>query len=135
VRTVWTSRDIDAAAATAWQVLTDLEQWPEWGPSVRKARVRGGHLAPGATGTITTAVGVELGFEITTYEPGVRWAWKVAGIGATDHRVEPLGATRCRVGFGVPWPAAAYLAVCRVALHRIDVAARRLEANGMKDPT
>ena len=71
-------------------------------------------------------LGVRLSFEITAHEDGVRWAWTVAGVPATDHTVEALGAERCRVGFGVPWPAALYLVVCRVAL-------RRLESLAMQD--
>jgi hypothetical protein len=43
----------------------------------------------------------------------------VAGIPATGHRVEALGPGRCRVVFEVPLLAAPYLAVCRLAAHRI----------------
>jgi hypothetical protein len=102
-----------------WDLLVDPDAWPRWGPSIRRATVEGGTLAAGARGTVVTAVGVALRFEVTTLEPGVRWAWKVGGIDATDHRVEALGPDRCRAGIGVPWPAAPYLAICRVALARL----------------
>jgi len=42
----------------------------------------------------------------------------VANIAATRHEVQPL-PHGCRVVFGVPWWAPAYLPVCAVALHRI----------------
>jgi hypothetical protein len=119
MRQLWVSADIDAPADTVWGLLIDLDAWPRWGPSVRRASVEGGALASGAHGTVTTALGVSLGFEITVFEPRSRWAWKVGGINATDHRVEPLGPDRCRVGFGVGWPVAPYLAICRIALHRL----------------
>jgi hypothetical protein len=45
--------------------------------------------------------------------------WKVAGVSATHHRVEPVGGGT-RVTIAVPWWAAAYLTVCSIALHRID---------------
>ena len=77
-------------------------------------------MAVGAHGKVVTALGVTLDFEITTFEPGSRWAWKVGGVNATDHRVEPLGPDRCRVGFGVTFLAAPYLALCRIALGRLD---------------
>ena len=120
MRTVWVHRDIDAPAERLWDLLTDLESWPEWGPTIRSADLRDQQLEAGAVGTITTAIGVEADFEVTAYDEGSRWAWRVVGIPATDHVVRPLDAARCRVGFGVPWPAAPYLAVCRVALHRLD---------------
>ncbi len=119
MRQQWVSAEIDAPAATMWALLTDLDAWPRWGPSVRRASVEGGSLAAGAHGNVVTSLGISVAFEVTTFEPGVRWAWKVAGINATDHRVEPLGPDRCRVGFGVGWPAAPYLAVCRIALGRL----------------
>lgn len=111
--------EIDAPAPTVWDLLVDVDAWPLWGPSVRRATVEGGALAAGARGKVETALGVALDFEVTSFEPGVRWAWKVGGIDATDHRVEPLGPDRCRAGFGVAWPAAPYLAICRIALDRL----------------
>ena len=120
MRRLWVAAEIDAPAARVWDLLVDPDAWPRWGPSVRRATVEGGTLAVGARGKVVSAVGVALDFEVTTFEPGVRWAWKVGGIDATDHRVEPLGPDRCRAGFGVPWPAAPYLAVCRIALARLE---------------
>lgn len=126
----WVYAEIDAPAAAVWGLLVDLDAWPRWGPSVRRASVDGGALAAGARGKVTTALGVSLPFEVTAFEPGVGWAWKVGGIEATDHRVESLGAHRCRVGFGVRWPAAPYLVVCRVALGRLERLAAEGEAGG-----
>ena len=123
MRRLWTHRNIGAAAPVVWQVFCDLERWPQWGPSVRSAQLNGPTLSLGATGTVTTAVGVDLGFTITEFEDGSAWAWRVAGLPATAHSVEPLGAGRCRAGFGVPFVAAPYLAICRVALRRIDALA------------
>jgi hypothetical protein len=76
-------------------------------------------------GTVTTTLGLTLPFEVTAYDEGARWAWKVGGVSVTDHTVEPLGPNRCRVGFGVSWPAAPYLLVCRIALGRLDRLATR----------
>jgi hypothetical protein len=83
----------------------------------------------GSRGTLTTVIGLDLKFEITSYSDGTYWAWKVAGLPATDHSVEELSSGRCRVGFGVPWPAAGYLPVCQLALHRLEAMAVNEVAN------
>lgn len=125
VKTLWVHGDIDAPAESVWALMTNLDSWPMWGPSVRRATLAVSHLEAGATGVVTTVFGLDLPFEITDYAEGKCWAWKVAGIGATSHTVEASGPGRCRVGFGVPWPAAPYLSVCRVALRRIESIATR----------
>ena len=120
---LWTWRTVDAPAHAAWSVLSHLERWPDWGPSVRSVEPPSGQVEPDLRGTVVSAVGVRLPFRITSVEPGRRWRWSVAGIGATDHRVEPLGPHRCLVGIGVPWWASPYLAVCRVGLARLAAVA------------
>lgn len=124
MKLLWTWRLVDATIDVVWDVLTDTEAWPVWGPSVRAAEVRSGAsrpgvIGPGATGSVTIPTGTSVGFEITWFEDRVGWAWRVAGIPATSHRVEARGPDTTRVGFGVPWVAAPYLAVCRLALERI----------------
>jgi hypothetical protein len=91
VRKRWVSVDVDAPSGVVWDLLVDVEAWPRWGPSVRGATVEGGALALGARGRVHPVAGPSLPFEVTAFEPGRRWAWKVGGIDATDHRVEPLG--------------------------------------------
>lgn len=118
-------REIRVAPETVWRLLIDVGQWPQWGPSVRRAALDDGasHLSAGAQGTVWTAVGVPLRFTITDFEPGRRWAWTVAGVPATGHEVIAV-AGGCRVRFDVPWWAPAYLAVCAAALAKIDRLAR-----------
>ncbi|HEX2576259.1 MAG TPA: hypothetical protein VHK88_07905 [Aquihabitans sp.] len=97
---------------------------PEWGPTVAAARIDDGgdgtRIRPGARGAIRPPVGPWIPFRVTAFVPGVSWAWRVAGVPATAHRVEDLGDGRCRVGFRVPLVAAPYAAVCAVALRRIE---------------
>lgn len=125
--TVW--RSVGTPSPVVWGLLTNPDRWPEWGPTVRSAELDGRRLQEGARGTVTTAGGVKLPFEVTEYSEGAFWAWNVAGLPATDHRVQEDGADRCRVGFGVPWPAAAYLTVCQVALRRLEAMALDERAN------
>ena len=114
-------RRINAPAHVVWRLLVDTEQWPRWGPSVRRVALTDGatEIGPGARGTVWTAVGISTSFVITEFEPGRRWGWKVAGIPATGHEVIPLD-DGCVVRFEVPRWAVAYLPVCAIALSRID---------------
>ena len=127
MQNIWTTKAIEVSAADAWSLLSNPQYWPTWGPSVRSVELDGGLIEKGATGTLTTTLGPRLRFEITSYDEGSRWAWKIAGVEATDHRVKPLTEGRCQVGFGVPWIAAPYLAVCQIALKRIRTMAEEPE--------
>lgn len=113
-------RMVSAAPAAVWAVLTDLDAWPRWGPTVARAELLdGGELSQGARGKVWTPLGVALPFTITEFEAGRRWAWQVAGIPATDHSVTPV-SDGTRMSMGVPLWAPAYLPVCAVALQRIE---------------
>ena len=72
----------------------------------------------GLRGHVTTAVGVRLPFEVTEVVPGQRWSWRVAGVPATDHRVEVVGG-RTVATIGIPTWAPFYTPVCRIGLRRI----------------
>jgi hypothetical protein len=110
---------IAAPAARVWSILTDTRAWPAWGPSVSRVECAQRYITAGSRGRVRTVIGVWLSFEITDFVDGRYWSWKVAGIPATGHRVEPLGRDSCRLSFEVPTLAAPYLAVCRVACLRI----------------
>ena len=114
-------RMIAAPPHAAWELLIDLDAWPQWGPSIKGAELDGPYreLTSHATGVVQTSLGVKVPFEVTDFDPERHWAWKVAGIPATGHRVDPV-ADGVRVTMEVPWWAAAYLTVCVLALRRIE---------------
>jgi len=114
-----TAVEISVAASAPWRLLTDTTRWREWGPSVSRVECAERYIGLGSTGRVQTVIGLWLPFRITELSDGHRWFWEVAGIPATGHRVEALGPDRCRVVFEVPWLAAPYLAVCRLAARRI----------------
>lgn len=121
--------DVAAPGELAWRELTELVNWPHWGPTVRAARLDdgGGSVSDGATGSVQTPVGVWLPFRVDhCHDAGPRrsWEWRVAGVPATAHHVIDRGPTLCRVEMSVPWFAPAYLAVVATALERIR---RRVE--------
>jgi hypothetical protein len=117
------TRRLGASPGAVWDVLVDTTVWPVWGPTVRAVELTGGgHLiGPGRTGRVGTVVGVWIPFEVTEWEEGRHWAWKVAGVPATSHTVRPeagdVGASRATIG--IPSWAPAYAAVVWIALGRI----------------
>jgi hypothetical protein len=84
-------RIIEAPAGVAWRILIDTREWPIWGPSVRAVEAPAQLIGPGMRGRIQTPLGLWLPFEVTRWEPGHAWSWRVAGVDATGHRVTPLG--------------------------------------------
>lgn len=124
--------EVAASSEVAWEQLTDLGCWPQWGPTVRSARLADGsrRLSAGATGSVETVLGVWLPFEVEHWQvdESLRsWSWRVAGVPATEHLVIARGPSHCRVEMSVPWWAPSYLAVVRVGLTRI----RRLAEDGV----
>ena len=111
---------IQAPATTAWRLLTDTQAWPQWGPSVRAVHSPVRFIEAGTRGRVQTALGAWLPFRVTGWESDVFWAWSVAGIPATGHRVTPISATTCQVAFTVPAWAPFSLPVCHAALRRLN---------------
>ena len=100
-------RFTEASPEAVWSVLVDLDAWPKWGPTVQRAELtESGPLMLRSHGKVWTPLGVALPFTITEFEENRRWAWEVAGIGATSHGVEPDG-DGCRAWMSVPWWATA----------------------------
>jgi uncharacterized membrane protein len=101
------SRSIDIAAPVerVWQVMSDVERWPDWTASITtvhrldtgplvvgsRAKVKQPKL-PGVVWTVTELT-PDRGFVWTAKSPGVR----NRGI----HRVEPVGDGESRVTLGV----------------------------------
>jgi uncharacterized protein YndB with AHSA1/START domain len=113
-------RRVSASPSSVWDVLVDLDAWPQWGPTVAGATLDNAEdLAAGERGKIRTPLGIWLPFTVTEFEAGRIWAWEVAGVPATTHEVLPAEGG-CRIAFGVPVWALAYLPVCAIALRRIE---------------
>ena len=113
------SERIAVHAAVAWALLTDTHAWTRWGPSVRAVDAPQRFITAGTRGRVQTTPGLWLPFEITDWEEGRAWSWRVGGIPATGHHVTPMTATTCRVAFTIPRWAPFYVPVCRLALRRI----------------
>lgn len=122
-RRVVVARGIATGRETAWDLLTDTDRWPEWGPSVRAVECDRRSIEAGTTGRVRVPGGFWIPFEITACRP-YRWTWHVGKIPATGHRVDApaRGSPEegCRVVFELPVLAAGYAPVCLRALGRIE---------------
>jgi hypothetical protein len=113
------SRSFRTPCIQIWELLTDTTAWPQWGPSVKTVECRDRFIRQGTKGRVKTAAGFWLPFIINGYEEGRFWSWKVAGIPATGHRVEPQEDGNCQLTFEVPLLTAPYAYICKIALERI----------------
>lgn len=121
--------EVDVAWPHAWAAFARYEHWTRWGPSVTAVEPATGEVRAGDEGRVRTPVGGWLPFRIDEVDPGRRWSWRVAGLPVTAHRVEPVGPARSVLVFEVPWWAAPYAVVCRVALGRLAEVAEELAAD------
>ncbi len=114
-------RVIAAPPQAVWDVLVDVDAWPKWGPSLTGAQLDAPEngLRLGSTGRVHAPFGIAAPFVITEFDAGRYWAWRVANVAVTRHSVTAVEGGS-RVIFAVPWWAAPYLAVCAVALRRIE---------------
>ena len=117
---------IHCAAEDAWQLLTDTQQWPRWGPSVTQVACPQRFIQYNSEGRVKTLLGFWVPFAITEYRDQRFWSWRIGRFPATGHRISVEDKTTCVVAFDMPWWALPYLIVCRIALGRI----RRLLTSG-----
>jgi hypothetical protein len=80
VRSFTTAIDIAAPPERVWQVMSDVERWHEWTPSVSSVRLRGA-LAVGSTAVIRQPKFPPAWWKITGLEPGRSFTWVSAGPG------------------------------------------------------
>ncbi|EMA29597.1 SRPBCC family protein [Haloarcula japonica] len=118
--------DVDASVDTVWEVLTDTDCWPDWGPSVSAVEISDRHITAETTGRVRVAGAVWLPFEVTACAP-YRWTWNVARLPATGHFVEDRAGGSV-VGFEIPPLATGYAPVCARACRRIATLAQQRES-------
>ena len=111
-----------------WDIITDTEKWPRWGPTVKQVRLPERIIHQGSKGKVLTSLNIWLPFEILEYEHPRYWTWKVASVKATGHRIQALDDKACILWFDVPLMAAPYTLVCRMALARIGKLLAELHA-------
>ncbi len=123
-------RELKASTLTVWALITDTYQWKDWGPSVVAVDCPERCIRKGLRGRIRTPLGLWVPFAISEVDPPRFWSWRVFGIPATGHRLDPLGPGICRLTFEVPIFGGPYAAICAVALSRIAGIAEKGPSGG-----
>lgn len=98
--------EIDAPPEEVWDVLVDIEHWPEWTASVKSAQRIDGD-GDGAADVLKVGSTVRLKqprlpamvWRVTEVEPGRSFDWTASSLGVTTeagHRIEAMGDDRNR---------------------------------------
>ena len=100
------SVEINAAPEKAWSLVNNVEQWPEWIPSLKKIeRVTEGPLGVGSRVLVVarSLITVNLLMTVTEFTAGRRVVMegKVLGVSMTRYyELEPLGQNRTKLTAG-----------------------------------
>lgn len=91
-----TTIDIDAPADRAWQVMSDVDRWHEWTPSIRSiTRLRDAPLAPGTKVVVRQPKFPPALWTVTDVQPGRSFTWVSVAPGMRvtgTHSVEPTAS-------------------------------------------
>lgn len=90
------STDIEAPADRVWQVMSDIDRWHEWTPSITSVtRLGGGGFTVGSRVAIRQPKLPRALWTVSAIEPGRSFAWVSTAPGVRvvgRHAVEPTGA-------------------------------------------
>src|SRR3954468_24166859 len=93
--------DVEARGERVWEVLREVERWPEWAPTVTSVRrLDDGPLAVGARVRVEQPRIPATEYVVTELEPGRSFTWVASGPGVRTtarHLLEELGASGTRV--------------------------------------
>ena len=88
-----TTRDIEAPAAQVWAVISDVERWPEWTPTVTSVRrLDDGPFGVGSRVEIRQPKLPKAQWTVTELEEGRSFTWEATGPGMRSiarHEVTP----------------------------------------------
>jgi uncharacterized membrane protein len=99
------STEIDAPAARVWELVQDVERWPQVLETVTSVEpLSQGPLATGSRYRVVQPRLRPAVWSVTGYVPGrsFRWVAPNPGVATTgDHAVTPLGDTRSRLDISI----------------------------------
>ena len=113
-------RSMTAPPETVWDILTDSQLWPIWGPSVFAVDCQDRHIRQGSKGRVQTLFSFWLPFTVSEFRDLDFWSWRIGSYNATGHTLIRTTNTSSTLCFDVPLWAAAYLPLCWLALLRIE---------------
>ena len=130
-----TSIDVAASPERVWEVLADVETWPEWTDSVTSVkRLDDGQLVVGSRVEISQPRIPTGTYTVTALEPGRAFTWEQRQPGSTvtaHHECEPLADGGTRVELRVVMSGALGGVVGRL-YRRLTVRYLAMEATGLK---
>jgi len=135
------SIEIDASADRVWAVMSDVEKWHEWTPSVTKVTLSGsGPLAVGRRATIRQPKFPPALWKVTEIDPGRGFTWVSTAPFVrvvARHSVEPLSPTRTRATLSLQYFGLLGGVLARVTkgitLRYLDMEAEGLKARSLDD--
>jgi uncharacterized membrane protein len=86
--------DIDAPPARVWNVMSDVERWPEWTESMSSVQLLEGAFTVGSTARVKQPRLPASVWRVTAIEPGQGFVWEARSLGTltiAGHRIEPRG--------------------------------------------
>ncbi len=98
--------EVELPVERAWDLLADVERWPEWAPHVRTARLDG-RLGPATEGRFTFRPFGSGRFRVTDWQPGTTWTWRGSALGLTidyHHRFRSVTPEASRLTWTVEVP-------------------------------
>ena len=130
-RRIAVSRTVEAPSTTVYDVLTRVEHWPAWGPSVTAVEYEDEAIGAGTTGRVQAFGLLWVPFRIESVTDAA-WTWTVWGRTppADGHRVERLGDGRSRVVLELPLWALWYVPLCALALRNLASLAAEIASAG-----
>lgn len=130
-----TSIDVAAPTDRVWEVLVDVERWPEWTESVSSVRsLDGGPLAVGSRVEVAQPRIPTGTYTVTALEPGRAFTWEQRQPGSrvsAHHECTPLPDGGTRVELGVEMGGAVGGVVGRL-YRRLTERYLAMEAAGLK---
>ena len=132
---VETKVEIEAQPERVWEVMTDVESWPQWTASVERAeRLDDGPLRVGSRARLKQPKFPPVVWTVTELDSGTSFSWTAKNVGLTsiaEHRIVPgmSGGVTVKLSLRQEGPLAALLALLTSKLTRRYV---ETEAQGLK---
>lgn len=97
--------DIDATPERVWEVMSDVERWPEWTETVTTVtRLDDDSLGLGSRVKVEQPKLPATEYVVTEFDPGQSFTWVATGPGVRTtarHRIDQRGYSRSRVRLSV----------------------------------
>ncbi|CAN7480230.1 SRPBCC family protein [Knoellia sp. LjRoot47] len=131
-----TEVDIDASPERVWEVMSDIERWPEWTDTVNAVtRLDSDSLGLGSRVRVEQPRLPATEYVVTEFEPGTGFTWVATGPGVRTtarHRIESRAGSTSRVRLSVQQAGPVGTVMGRLFFRRLTERYLATEAAGLK---